>query len=45
MATTTYEDNMIEIGAYAYQIYDKEQDYSEFDQFIYPEKKIPTEAG
>ena len=39
MSTTPYEDNMIEIGAYAYQIYDKEQDFSsEFDRFIYPEK-------
>lgn len=39
MATTPYEDNMIEIGAYAYQIYNEEQDFSaEFDRFIYPEK-------
>lgn len=39
MSTTPYEDNMIEIGAYAYQIYDKEQDFSsEFDRFINPER-------
>ena len=39
MATTPYEDNMIEIGAYAYQIYDKEQNFSsEFDRFINPER-------
>jgi len=39
MATTPYEDNMIEIGAYAYQIYDKEQDFSsEFARFINPER-------
>ena len=39
MATTPYEDNMIEIGAYAYQIYNEEQDFSaEFDRFINPER-------
>lgn len=39
MEKTPYEDNMIEIGAYAYQIYNKEQDFSaEFDRFIHPEK-------
>lgn len=46
MQSTDYEKNILEIGAYTYQFYDKDQDFAEFyDVLCSDEPTQPTSTG
>lgn len=46
MQSTVYDENIIELGAYIYQFYDKEQDFAElYDVLCSDEPAQPTSTG
>ena len=46
MKTTDYEENIIELGAYIYQFYGKEQDFAElYDVLCSEEPAQPESTG
>ena len=44
MKSTDYDENILELGAYAYQFYDKEQDFAEMYDLICSEKLAESEG-
>lgn len=45
MQTTNYEDNLLELGAYTYQFYDKEQDFAELYDILCSEEPAESEGS